>query len=122
MAIRESDFKPVLSTQLIVAIMSDGRWYTQTALRHRMKAYKGLVNHSLKSLRNAGYVRRARNPLNGGRPYHRDVPAGYCYQWTGIPWKNNQSDVHRRMNGNRERYLKWVSWRALPPEWRDILR
>lgn len=82
----------VLTSELIVAIMMDGKWYSVTVLRKRLRLYRGIISGLVSQLRNQGYLRRALNPkynLHGKRP---QPVSKYLYQWTGVHWR---MDMHR---------------------------
>jgi hypothetical protein len=91
------DFMPILRQQLIVEIMKDGRWWTATALRKRLRWQKGTITYGLDALRKKGHVRRAKNPTRLNEPFYQSPKAIYVYQWTGkeytvtaatCPWHN----------------------------------
>ena len=119
--IYEYEFSSVLISQLVVSITMDGKWYTATTIRKRLRIERGVVTGTLSHLRQQGYLRRAKNPLNSGRPQHRTGEATYCYQWAGIIWENNAIDVKYGRPGNRERQIRYYQWQALPKAWREIL-
>lgn len=113
----DDEFPVVLLSQLMVAVMSDGRWWTGRALKKRLKVYKGVITGTLDRLRRIGYVRRARNPkdpqvrITTGRWKH--TGAQYVYQWTGRPWQNEFVTP--------EAYVRYVKSKRLPKAWRQLL-
>jgi len=95
-----SDFREVPVSALIVAVMSDGRWYTLTKLRHRIGfgLYKGLASRLVSRLRREGYLLRAENPLWDGLHNGQGKMARYVYRWTGVEWYGLTRLLNLRQN------------------------
>jgi len=95
------EFDFVFTVELILAVLSDGRWYSSPVIRRRLKIYKGVASGTLNRLWRQGFVIRAPNPL--WNQSTRASNARFLYQATGKRWEHKQWDVIWWRGGNREK-------------------
>lgn len=119
------DFDYVLNSQLVMAIMMDGKWHTTTSLRKRLGycvTQRGSIERLLRIWRHKGHLRRAYNPLHDGRPAFLTVRTVYAYQLIK-PWIDDFSNIPRRPDfGRIDRYKHYARYRHLSKAWRKVLR
>lgn len=99
-AAAKSDFSEVPISAIIVAMLSDGRWYTVTKIRQRLGMHRDVVQNRVFNLRLQGYLERADNPLWDGSIQQKSKTARYVYRSTGADW-----DGLTRLDNL---YLRWV--------------
>ena len=112
----------VLITELMVALMMDGRWYSVTDLRYRLRLYRGVISGTVAQLRNQGYLRRALNPkydLHGKRP---QAVSKYLYQWTGVHWRMDMRRVSKLQQEQTETgWLRYTRYKHFPRLLRKLI-
>jgi hypothetical protein len=111
-----AEFGVVLITELIMAIMADGRWYSATVLRKRIRpSSRGVITGTLAQLRRQGCVIRAKNPLDPGRAFHRQFETKFLYK------ANSEQPRTARMI-LQEPFRVYLQTKTLPARWREVLK
>jgi hypothetical protein len=115
----DSWFGLVSVIENMAVLMMDGKWYTQAKLVRRLGVHRGLVGRSLANLRAKGYIQRAKNPRNTGRPWHRDEVGAFVYRW--VVGKVYQDNYFGTRPDRKELVLRNYVFRHLPATWRRII-
>lgn len=119
------EIKPVLLSQLIVAVVSDRRWYTITVIRRRIglpMQDRGIIYGTVDRLRRLGFIRRAINPLYKGAPVWRHGPPKYVYQWTGLLWWNRAKGQPWQGTEYLAAQAHYIRFKHMSKPWRDLLK